>query len=325
MDTVLDACPDAKEHLPTTASSFIHHFAAASSSVSSSLQRTLSNLATKHQFDASLDAARGMKKVDGGAALAHALAISAPRAWAWKGVVPATPDLHLADVQYQLAARLNLGLPPMAAGALPDACPSCKTHNSLSVDPWHFLTCKKENKREVDKRHNAVADAIYRTVLAVGGQAVREPKGLEAADGRRPDLRLLLGVQQVIVDVVVSHPLTPAYIRTDAFRSLGVAKMRQQSKHLKYDRTAAQHHAQMLAFSMETCGGMAPDAETLLHIIADAGEEQLGLWPKGAILKQLVGAVSIAVQRGNSMSLLAGYTRAMAMGEEGDSRKEREE
>ena len=45
--------------------------------------------------------------------------------------------------------------------------------------------------------------------------------------------------------------------------------------------------------SMETCGGMAPDAETLLHIVADAGEEQLGLWPKAAVLKQLTGAVSI--------------------------------
>ena len=58
-----------------------------------------------------------------------------------------------------------------------------------------------------------MADAIYRTVLAVGGQAVREPKSLEAADGRRPDLKLMLGLQKVLVDVVVSHPLTPAYTR----------------------------------------------------------------------------------------------------------------
>jgi hypothetical protein len=323
MRAVLDASPEAEQHLPSTASSFVHHFAAASSSVSSSLQRTLSTLATKHQFDASLSAARERKSTDGGASLAHALAISARRAWAWKSVVPATPELHLTDVQYNLAARLNLGLPPTATGALPDACPSCKAHNSLAADPWHFLICKKENRGEIEQRHNAVANAIYRTVLAVGGQAVREPKGLEAADGRRPDLRLVLGVQHIIVDVVVSHPLAPAYIKKDASRKLGVAKKCQLRKHRKYDTTAARHHAQMLAFSMETCGGMAPDAETLLHIVADAGEEQLGLWPKAAVLKQLTGAVSIAVQRGNAMSFLAGYTRAMALGAEGAAGQER--
>jgi hypothetical protein len=70
---------------------------------------------------------------------------------------------------------------------------------------------------------------------------------------------------------------------------------------------------------------MAPDAVTLLHIIAEAGEEQLGLWPKGDILKQLVGAVSIAVQRGNGMSFLAGYNRAMAVGVEGEGKEEKEE
>ena len=101
------------------------------------------------------------------------------------------------------------------------------------------------------------------------------------------------------------------------------AGLRRERVYRKYDTTAARHHAQMLAFSMETCGGMAPDAETLLHIVADAGEEQLGLWPKAAVLKQLTGAVSIAVQRGNAMSFLAGYTRAMALGAEGAAGQER--
>ena len=98
-----------------------------------------------------------------------------------------------------------------------------------------------------------------------------------------------------------------------------------QLNHPKYDRTAAQHHAQMLAFSVETCGGMASDAVTLTHIIADAGEEMLGLWPKDEILKQLVGAVSVAVQRGNGMTFLAGYTRAMAAGTGAPAREGSEE
>ena len=93
-----------------------------------------------------------------------------------------------------------------------------------------------------------------------------------------------------------------------------MARKLQRAKHERYDRTAAQHHAQMLAFSVETCGGMASDAVTRMHMIADAGEEMLGLWPKDEILKQLIGAVSIAVQRGNGMTFLAGYPRTMAAG-----------
>ena len=254
-----------------------------------------------------------LRRTDGGAALAHVLAISAPRACAWKTVVPATPELHLSDVQYKLAARLNLGLPPMAPGALPGACPNCKAHTSLSAEPWHFLTCKKESKGEIDRRHNDVADAIFHTVLAVGGQAFREPVGLETRDGRRPDLQLVVNLQNIICDVVVSHPLTAGYISEGkALRPVGVAVTRQRKKHDKYDRTAAQHHAQMLPFSVETCGGMAPDAVTLLHTIADAAEQTLGLWPHGDVLRHLMDAVSIAVQRGNGMTFLAGYSRAIA-------------
>ena len=315
MRTVLDACPEAEQHLPATASSFIHHFNTASSSVSSSLQRTLSTLASKHLHNASLSAARGRRRSDGGAALAHALAISAPRACAWKTVVPATSELHLSDAQYQLAARLNLGLPPMPPGALPDACPNCKKHTSLAVDPWHFLTCAKECKGEIDRRHNDVANAIYHTVLAVGGQAFREPAGLETRDGRRPDLQIVVNLQNIICDVVVSHPLSASYISEGkALRPLGIAINRQRRKHDKYDRTAARHHAQMLPFSVETCGGMAPEAVTLLHTIADAAEQTLGLWPHGDVLRRLMDAVSIAVQRGNAMTFLAGYSRAMASG-----------
>ena len=148
--------------------------------------------------------------MDGGAALAQALAISASRACAWKTVVPSTSNLHLSNVQYQLAARLNLGLAPMTAGALPDVCPNCKAYTSLSAEPWPFLTCKMESKGEINRSRNDMADAVYHTVLALGGQAVREPVGLEAKDGRRLDLHIFIDLQN-ICDVVVMHPLSASY------------------------------------------------------------------------------------------------------------------
>ena len=147
-------------------------------------------------------------------------------------------------------------------------------------------------------------------MLAVG-QAFRE-RALEVRDGRRPDLHLRVNPQTIICDVVVTHSLSPAYINNRiALRPLGAARKNQWMKHLKYDRTAAQHHAQMLAFFVETCGGMAPDAVTLLHIIADVGEQKLSVWPRREVLRRLMNTVSIAVQRGNAMTFLAGHTRAM--------------
>ena len=105
----------------------------------------------------------------------------------------------------------------------------------------------------------------------MGGQAFREPVGLEARDGRRPDLQLVVNLQNIICDVVVSHPLNAGYIRDGrALRPVGVAMMRQRGKHDKYDHTAAQD------------------------------------------------TVSIAVQRGNSMTFLAGYSRAMTSRRDAD-------
>ena len=36
-----------------------------------------------------------------------------------------------------------------------------------------------------------MVDAPYHAVLIMGGQAVREPKGLHVEDGRRPDLQVV--------------------------------------------------------------------------------------------------------------------------------------
>ena len=57
-------------------------------------------------------------------------------------------------------------------------------------------------------------------MTSIRGEAMREPKSLETTDGRRPDLKLMIGLQKVLVDVVVSHPLTPAYIRMKACKVL---------------------------------------------------------------------------------------------------------
>ena len=64
---------------------------------------------------------------------------------------------------------------------------------------------------------------------------------------------------------------------------------------------------------METFGGLAPDAVTLLKELSRAGEEHLGLWPRDVIVRQLLGSVAVAVQKGNAMAVLSGYSKAVTM------------
>src|SRR5579862_8956950 len=100
----------------------------------------------------------------------------------------------------------------------------------------------------------------------------------------------------------------------NGYDKLGAAKNMQSKKHNKYDQPTADQQAEFIPFVAETSGGMTSDAERLLWIIATAGEEQLGMWPKREVARQIASAVAIAIHKGNAMTYLAGHCRAMAPG-----------
>jgi hypothetical protein len=325
MEALVSATPESADSLPATASSFFHHYASAPKSLSSSLQHTLSLQACSHAFEVSLSAAKEARKKGDARELAYLLAISAPRAQVWKTVLPTEPALALSDSHYRLAARLSLGLPPPRAAAMPDDCPLCNKANALKDDAWHLLSCTQGAQKAITQRHNEVVDAIYRTALAVGAIADKEPRGLHRDDNRRPDLQLFFPGRHVITDVVVSHPLTSGYVNNRiALRPLGVAKYRERLKHAKYDELAAQHGAQLLPFAVETLGGLAPDAQRLLTVIAQSGEEHLSLWAKDTISRHLQDTVAIAIQRSTARLFESLQSHVLRL-EVGKQRKERKE
>ena len=70
----------------------------------------------------------------------------------------------------------------------------------------------------------------------------------------------------------------------------------------------------MLRWTHE-CGGLASEAVELVRAIGEEGEK----WTSGActsarIERQLLGAIAVAVQRGNSLIMLTGCTRASGLG-----------
>ena len=101
--------------LPASASSFFSLYAAAPSALTSSLQRSISALAHKHNREACLTEAKQRRPQDGGRALALFTACAAPHSSAWKRAAPTQPLTTLLDRQYHIAARLNLGLLPLGS------------------------------------------------------------------------------------------------------------------------------------------------------------------------------------------------------------------
>ena len=238
MAALITAAPTCAELLPPTAAVFFQH---PTVTRPSSLQRTLTQQATAHTYEASLQRAKDAKKTDDARLLAHLTSVSAPRAWTWKCVVPTSRELELTDVQYRLAARLNLGLPPVdgiALGAQPPTCPLCahvrNTRPSIRDDPWHFLTCKMLSKGEVNARHNDVAEQVSRCSTMLGIRARREVTGLSEDATLQPDLLLSLPGKTVLSDVAVCHPLAPGTRGKTGMSTLGTARHREADKRRKY-------------------------------------------------------------------------------------------
>ena len=72
--------------------------------------------------------------------------------------------------------------------------------------------------------------------------------------------------------------------------------------------------AELMNFSVDACGGMASDAERLVRAISEEGERwSAGTWTYGSVKRQLLGSVALAVQRGNALTMLSGFSRAASV------------
>ena len=306
---------DIEPLLPYTAGDFFHFYSTTELSTTTTLQRSLNAKATSSNMKAAVRYMRDQSRRGDRFGWAHYKATSAKGVSDWKTSRPEGPELRLSDVEYAIAARLGLGLQPFPASAMtavPEHCPLC-THShtgapvSLHGDSWHWLSCSSMKKGELSRRHDAVADAIGRVAWLVGAQVKREVEGLDPHSRQRPDIQVVFPGRIILTDVVVSNSLTPAHIA--AWTSS--AAIQQGRKNKKYASVAARVGAELLNVSVDACGGLASDAVLLVEAIGEEGERwSMGAWKSESIKRHLRGAVATAVQRGNAMAMLCGFTRA---------------
>ena len=84
----------------------------------------------------------------------------------------------------------------------------------------------------------------------------------------------------------------------------------QRLKDRKYAGVAARLGAELLNVSVDACGGLAEGASLLVKAVAEEGERwSAETWGSGSIARYLLNAIAVAVQKGNAMAVLVGYTR----------------
>ena len=82
---------------------------------------------------------------------------------------PSTTTQQLSDLEFAVAIRARLGLPPVQTDSVGETCshPVCK-NVSLIDDPWHPLKCPCVRKTLRNQQHNAVQSKLFQVIQDAG-------------------------------------------------------------------------------------------------------------------------------------------------------------
>ena len=124
---------------------------------------------------------------------------------------------------------------------------------------------------------------------------------------------MIINNEHILTDIQITNPLGPDNIRQGSAREqLRAAERKGRVKTRKYTATAQLHDAKFIPFIMEATGGMSESAREIYEKIVLASRDSCTLWPHEIIARDFRGAISIAVQKRNAMTMIAG--RALAIG-----------
>ena len=307
INTVTPSCADL---LPDSAADFFPHYDQQSNATISTLQSSLNKRAAITLFDAAIDRAEVAGDV---ATTARLKAITTQHAADWKAALPTNSYTTLSDTHYRIAARFNLGLP---LSGLPADCSGCARggKNKVAQDPFHYLSCGRHKRQEITIGHDMLVNVVHHYNQLSGGTGVKEPRDLHGEDNRRPDLQMIVNNTHILTDIQITNPLCPSTLdkSSSAQPQLAAAQVKEKEKSSKYTATALKHDAKFIPFIMEATGGMSGSAREIYELIVLASRDNNTLWPHEIIARDFRGAIAVAVQRRNAMTMITG--RWLAVG-----------
>ena len=166
----------------------------------------------------------------------------------------------------------------------------------------HALSCMKSEGRH--HRHAAVNDIIHRTLVSAHVPSRLEPPGLLRSDGKRPD-----GVTVVpwrcgkllVWDATCPDTFAPSYSSHASLAAGEVAALAEERKVSKYNGLPVTHSFTTVV--IETLGAIGPKSLVFLKELGWRARRQSGDERAASFLLQ---RLSVAVQRGNAVSILGG-------------------
>ena len=144
---------------------------------------------------------------------------------------------------------------------------------------------------------------------SIGGASLRSCR-IDAEPARKNQRAHIMRVfpgQALLADMSVSHSRSPSQITNGS----GPAACQQPEQNAKYAAVASRLGAEPLNLVVDSCGGTSLGASRLIVAIAKEGVRwSANTWTESGIRRRLPGAIATAVQRGNRLAMLAGYSRA---------------
>jgi hypothetical protein len=217
----------------------------------------------------------------------------------------------LRDWEWQVAARMRLGLPPSDLVEAPCSCGIMVPREEM-LD--HFSACRRVSGITKIHRHNEVQAALVAGVRRLGLNAVPSPPGYHADSAKNPDVLVSFPAGAMMcLDVSIVHPTAASHVGAAGARRGVICERMEAAKTAKHGAAAKAHGHDFSPFVLETYGYCGRAAERFLKSAAVAS-----LVP-GAY-RELRERVAVAVQRGNALLARHGLelVKRAAIGAPGD-------
>ena len=227
------------------------------------------------------------------------LAVSTPGAGAWLNAVP-IPSLGLKMDNESLRISVALRL-----GSTLNAPYTCICGAAVGDSATHGLDCRRAAGKHA--RHSAVNDIIHRALNAAGVPSHLEPVGLCRDDGKRPDGATLIPWKQgrcLVWDFTCPNTIARSHIPQSANHAGSVSALAEEKKRKKYSSLGPFYF--FVPIAIETLGPWGPEADSFVTELGRKLSAKTGDHRSGAFLRQ---KISVAIQRGNAMSILGSFPR----------------
>ncbi|CAM1323772.1 Uncharacterised protein r2_g3246 [Pycnogonum litorale] len=237
-------------------------------------------------------------------ACARLLAASTKESGAWLHALPAASLGFLMDNNCtRICVGLRLGIP---------LCEPHTCHCGQLVDKFghHGLACPQYRARK--SRHDNFNAIINQALVSAGVPCILEPPGICREDGKRPDGMSLVPWSRgrtLIWDVTCVDSYASSNI-SRAQTPGGAAEYAEFRKEEKYNALSIDHAFVPLGF--ETSGTWGPSTRSFIKTLGQKVLSSTADRRAASFLKQ---RLSVAIQRGNSVCILATLPRGRGFDE----------